>query len=428
MTEHDDTDDRSLRSFADLDAWAPPPPPAAGALADAVVAQMRTPAGAADREHTASPPPSRRSLGVAAAVAAGVAVAAAGVLIILHWSGDRGREHEPETLPVGAADPSLEKMQQEVRELRARLDAAEQALAENGATDRPAGPAPASPPTRTASSSRTPPAAACDATALDEQGRERFAAGQLAAALTLFERSLACKPSLIVEQRAFLAACNLRNLPVASRYYARFSEATRARVVMVCVRNGITEDDLLASAPSPAPAPAPSPAPTPAPTPAPAPKACDAAELADRGKDAFLRGSHAEALQHYEAAIACSPEAGLYMKAFVVACNLQNTAKASAFYARMTPAQRMPAVNVCVRNGITEDDLEAARPGKLVITTSPPARVFIDGKEVGTSPITVEVSPGRHRVSLVVGSDKYTYATMARAGETVTMHKDLGNP
>jgi hypothetical protein len=94
----------------------------------------------------------------------------------------------------------------------------------------------------------------------------------------------------------------------------------------------------------------------------------------------------------------------------------------------MTPAQRMTAINSCVRNGINEDDLEAAKPGTLVITSNPPARVLVDGKEIGTSPVTVDVPEGRHKVSFVIGSDKYTFTARARVGETVTLHKELGNP
>lgn len=41
------------------------------------------------------------------------------------------------------------------------------------------------------------------------------------------------------------------------------------------------------------------------------------------------------------------------------ACNLRNAAKSKSYWKRISPAMRTPVSNICVRNGITEEDLNA---------------------------------------------------------------------
>jgi pSer/pThr/pTyr-binding forkhead associated (FHA) protein len=91
----------------------------------------------------------------------------------------------------------------------------------------------------------------------------------------------------------------------------------------------------------------------------PPPAACDADQSAEKGKELFAAGSFGPALIAYDAAILCRPDPGLIQKAFVVACNMRNVAKAKSYWKRMSQAMRTQANNVCVRNGITEDDLNA---------------------------------------------------------------------
>ncbi len=63
--------------------------------------------------------------------------------------------------------------------------------------------------------------------------------------------------------------------------------------------------------------------------------------------------------------------------------------------------------------------------GYLSITSTPPARIWIDHIDTGlTTPIdAMPVKPGRHKVTFTVAGDRFTYAITIVAGETTTMTK-----
>jgi hypothetical protein len=42
-----------------------------------------------------------------------------------------------------------------------------------------------------------------------------------------------------------------------------------------------------------------------------------------------------------------------------------------------------------------------------------------------TTPATVSITPGKHKVTFVVGADRFTYHINAGVGETVELDKDL---
>jgi hypothetical protein len=65
--------------------------------------------------------------------------------------------------------------------------------------------------------------------------------------------------------------------------------------------------------------------------------------------------------------------------------------------------------------------------GYLRLSSTPVAKIWIDGVDTGQlTPISgVAVAPGRHKVSFVVGSDRYTFAVKVEAGETAVLHKVL---
>jgi hypothetical protein len=86
--------------------------------------------------------------------------------------------------------------------------------------------------------------------------------------------------------------------------------------------------------------------------------ACDPAPLVTRGGQQFAAGHLADSLASYEAAYACQPEPALLQKAFVVACNLRDLARAKSYWKRLTPRLRTAALGVCVRNGIDETALK----------------------------------------------------------------------
>jgi hypothetical protein len=67
--------------------------------------------------------------------------------------------------------------------------------------------------------------------------------------------------------------------------------------------------------------------------------------------------------------------------------------------------------------------------GYLSVTSKPIAKIAIDGVETGLStPITgraLPVTPGKHKVTFIVGADKFTFPITVKPGESITLHKDL---
>ena len=86
--------------------------------------------------------------------------------------------------------------------------------------------------------------AGCDSAALAEKGKERYESGLLAAALASYEAAWACKPAPVFAEKAFVIACNLPNAGKAKLFWKRMPVPSRQRALMICVRNGISEDRL----------------------------------------------------------------------------------------------------------------------------------------------------------------------------------------
>ena len=59
------------------------------------------------------------------------------------------------------------------------------------------------------------------------------------------------------------------------------------------------------------------------------------------------------------------------------------------------------------------------------IDSVPPADILVDGKQLGHTPVVLTTTPGKHRVTYVIGADRYTYPVTVKAGETETLSKDL---
>jgi len=64
-------------------------------------------------------------------------------------------------------------------------------------------------------------------------------------------------------------------------------------------------------------------------------------------------------------------------------------------------------------------------PGRLVIQNSRPARIQVDGRDVGTTPIELAVPPGRHKITFVLASEKYTFTVNVEPGRKVMLSKSL---
>jgi ABC transport system ATP-binding/permease protein len=91
----------------------------------------------------------------------------------------------------------------------------------------------------------------------------------------------------------------------------------------------------------------------------PPPQSCDHEALAEKGKEQYALGNLASALGQYEAAWNCKQDPMYAEKSFIVACNLPRVEKAKLFWKRMPQAMKTRAVGICMRNGITDEMLNA---------------------------------------------------------------------
>lgn len=165
----------------------------------------------------------------------------------------------------------------------------------------------------------------------------------------------------------------------------------------------------------------------PRPTPAPA-SSCDATlvgALMRKADDHLQTGMDAAALASYEAVLRCKYDITVVKKAAMSACRSKNAPKAKLLIDQLPAAQSGGIVQICVRNGI---DVTAAPPttGTLKIQSRPAARIFIDGADTGkTTPMVLQLTPGKHKVTFQLNDNKYTFSTGVRAGEVVSLTKDL---
>jgi hypothetical protein len=246
-----------------------------------------------------------------------------------------------------------------------------------------------------------PPAtASCDAAALAKKGDDNFGAGMFAAALAAYESSQQCKPDNMVLRKAGLAACRSKNGIKARAIIAKLPGDMGLPVAQICIREGID----------------------------PKSTGCDAQALRDKGQDAMQIGADAMALEKFEASLACKPDAAVERLAFMSACRAKDVDRARRHYGNVPSTNRTGIIQICVRNGISEDMMQAAKSastGTLRINATPPAKVFIDGIDSGETPVVANVAPGKHKLTLQVGDEKWSYAVTVAAGKTQTITKDL---
>jgi hypothetical protein len=70
-----------------------------------------------------------------------------------------------------------------------------------------------------------------------------------------------------------------------------------------------------------------------------------------------------------------------------------------------------------------------ATKGYLQVYSKPTAHILVDGKETNLkTPIsghTLPLTAGKHKITFVIGDDRFTYPVIVKAGATETMSKDL---
>ena len=256
------------------------------------------------------------------------------------------------------------------------------------------------------------PKTACDAEKLTSEGQQAESIGDHVNALRDFAQAYACKPSNHGNALVFMAACNAKDLAKARDSYRRLDTDQQDHYDVLCIRNGITMDDLEGVA-------------------APAAKPCDAEHLKTEGQSAMSVGNHAEALRWFEKAHACKPDAHTAQLVFMEACNAGNLPAARTAWTKLSADAQEHFDVMCIRRGITREMLESkatAEPttAHLSLHTDAPAEVYIDGADTGKkTPVELAVTPGKHKITFEVGSDRYTYAVTVDAGQTATVSKTL---
>jgi hypothetical protein len=220
--------------------------------------------------------------------------------------------------------------------------------------------------------------------------------GQHAAALAQFEASLRCKPDAYVLQLAFMESCNSGNSGKAKYYYKLMTQKQQDKFRQICVRQKVAYEN--------------------------AP--CNADALKESGMELITMGQHEKALAQFEASLRCKDDSYVRQLVFMEACSSGNEAKAREYYVTLTPEQQKKFAQVCVR---MKTPYQGGSPtGQVEIQSDPPANIFIDGKDTGkTTPVTLDLAPGKHKVTFVVGIDRFTYPVAVQAGQKQAIVKDL---
>ncbi len=172
-----------------------------------------------------------------------------------------------------------------------------------------------------------PAAASCDAAALAKTGDDHFAAGRFAGALASYEQAVKCKPEVATLRKGAMAACRSKNAAKARVMIGKLAPDQRSAVLQICVREGIDVS----------------------------PPSCDAEALRTKGEEALQIGMDAAALGNFEASLACKQDASTERLAFMAACRAKNPDSARRHYARLPRSTTSGILQICVRNGITED-------------------------------------------------------------------------
>ncbi|HEY5925250.1 MAG TPA: hypothetical protein VIV11_26385 [Kofleriaceae bacterium] len=160
----------------------------------------------------------------------------------------------------------------------------------------------------------------------------------------------------------------------------------------------------------------------------PAPPNCDADDLKDQGMQNVNMGQHAAALSRFEASLRCKRDQYVVQLAYMESCASRNSPKAKLYYKQLTAEQQAKFAQLCIRNQTAYEDAQSEH-GWLQVFSKPQASILVDGKDTGfKTPITgqqLQLAPGKHKITFVIGDDRFTYSALIKAGATETMSKDL---
>jgi tetratricopeptide (TPR) repeat protein len=182
---------------------------------------------------------------------------------------------------------------------------------------------------------------ACDQEALLKIAEGSVALGNHGQALKQYEDALHCKSDAHTLQLTFMEACNANNVSKAKVYWKKLSPEQQQRTVQICKRNKITRAMLDGDAAAETPA-----------------TSCDPKPLLEAGQQSMGLGNHAQALKHYEDALRCKSDSQTVQLAFMASCNTSNVSKAKVYWKKLSTDAQNRALQICVRNKITRDQLD----------------------------------------------------------------------
>jgi ferric-dicitrate binding protein FerR (iron transport regulator) len=158
---------------------------------------------------------------------------------------------------------------------------------------------------------------------------------------------------------------------------------------------------------------------------------CNAEVFKEQGMEQINKGQHAEALASFEKALECKDDPYIRQLAFMEACGSKNVAKAKQYYVLLSKLQQAKFEQICIRNGVDAKGGPApSGMGSLQVLSRPEgAKVLVDGKSTGlTTPVTgsaLKLTTGKHKVTLIVGDDRFTWPVTIKEGEMATIEKVL---
>ena len=155
---------------------------------------------------------------------------------------------------------------------------------------------------------------------------------------------------------------------------------------------------------------------------------CDAAAAKKKGDDYLGNGMDTAALAKYEESLRCKYDSTLVKTAYLAACRSKQVAKARLYFSKLPPDASANYQQLCLRFGIDPSASSSSaveNTGTLRLQSKPRAEVFLDGKAIGTTPVTTTATAGKHKVTYVIDANKYTFAVTVKANEVTNLVKDL---
>jgi len=155
---------------------------------------------------------------------------------------------------------------------------------------------------------------------------------------------------------------------------------------------------------------------------------CDPEQLREAAMSLIANGEHAAALAKLDESLACQDDPYVLQLAFMEACNAHDSASAQRHFASMTPSQQTRFAEICERSKTDYKSVIPAGMGQLNLEVAPAAtQILVDGASTGKTGTRASVllEPGKHKVTFVIGDDRFTYAVKIVEGETAFMKKNL---